>query len=109
MTRNARQWSEATNVGFAQKSHWCATVRPGSFGARVAQPSLALLFRSAVAGRPWVLRSIGKSGDGARLNVEKHGGFERGRTNSALLETVAPLETLCATGVRTEEIVGQCS
>jgi hypothetical protein len=31
-----------------------------------------------------------------RLNVIKHGGFERRRTNPALLETVAPLETLCA-------------
>jgi hypothetical protein len=30
------------------------------------------------------------------LNVKKHGGFERGRTNPALLENVAPLETLCA-------------
>jgi hypothetical protein len=60
MTRNARQWSEATNVGLAQNSHWCATVRPGSFGARVAQPSLALLFRLAVAGRSSVLRLIEK-------------------------------------------------
>jgi hypothetical protein len=30
------------------------------------------------------------------LNVKKHGGFERRRTNPALLETIAPLETLCA-------------
>jgi hypothetical protein len=29
-------------------------------------------------------------------NVIKHGGFERRRTNPALLETIAPLETLCA-------------
>ena len=43
------------------------------------------------------------------LNVIKHGGFERGRTNPALPENVAPLETLCATSVRMEEIVGQCS
>jgi hypothetical protein len=42
------------------------------------------------------------------LNVKKHGGFERGRTKSAFLETVAPLETLCATSVRMEEKVGQC-
>jgi hypothetical protein len=43
------------------------------------------------------------------LNAKKHGGFERGRTNPALRKPVAPLETLCATGVRTEEMVGQCS
>jgi hypothetical protein len=43
------------------------------------------------------------------LNVIKHGGFERRRTNRAFLETVAPLETLCATGLRTEERVGLCS
>jgi hypothetical protein len=55
------------------------------------------------------VRVIEKSSGGARLNVIKHGGIERRRTKSAFLETVAPLETLCATGVRTEEIVGQCS
>jgi len=42
------------------------------------------------------------------FKVIKHGGFERGRTKSAFLETVAPLETLCATSVRMEEKVGQC-
>jgi hypothetical protein len=70
---------------------------------------LAGLFRSAAAGNSAVLRLIEKNSGGARLHVIKHGGFERGRTKSAFLETVAPLETLCATGVRTEEIVGQCS
>jgi len=43
------------------------------------------------------------------LHVIKHGGFERGRTPPALLETVAPLETLCASSVRMEDRVGQCS
>jgi hypothetical protein len=53
---------------------------------------------------------IEKSSGGARLfHVIKHGGFERKRTVPALRETVALLETLCATGVRTEEMVGQCS
>jgi hypothetical protein len=42
------------------------------------------------------------------LNIVQHGGFERGRTNPAFLETVAPLETLCASSVRMEEIFGQC-
>jgi hypothetical protein len=42
------------------------------------------------------------------LNVSQHGGFERGRTKSALRATLAPLETLCATSVRMEGIVGQC-
>jgi hypothetical protein len=37
------------------------------------------------------------------LNVIKHGGFERRRTNPAFLETVAPLETLCAL------VLDQCS
>ena len=55
------------------------------------------------------MRVIEKSSGGARLNVIKHGGFEPGRTNPAFLETVAPLETLCAPSVRMEEIVGQCS
>jgi hypothetical protein len=68
---------------------------------------LAGLFRSA--GNSGVLRLIEKNSGGARLHVIKHGGFERGRTNPAFLETVAPLETLCATSVRTEEIVGRCS
>ena len=71
ITRNARQCTEATNVGFAQNSHWCATVRPGSFGARVAQPSLALLFRSAVAGRSSVLRLIEKRSGGSRLKCNQ--------------------------------------
>ena len=108
ITRNARQFSEATDVGVAENSHRCATVRPRAGGACVGQPSLAELFRSA-AGRFWVLLLITKSNGGARLHGIKHGGFERRRTKSAFLETVAPLETLCATGVRTEEIVGQCS
>ena len=69
---------------------------------------MAGLFRWPVADS-WVVRVIEKSSGGARLNVIKHGGIERRRTKSAFLETVAPLETLCATGVRTEEIVGQCS
>jgi|HubBroStandDraft_1064217.scaffolds.fasta_scaffold01566_7 hypothetical protein len=42
------------------------------------------------------------------LNVSQHGGFERKRTPPAQRETVAPLETLCATSVRMGEIVGQC-
>lgn len=37
------------------------------------------------------------------LNVKKHGGFERRPTNPAPLETVAPLETLCAL------VLDQCS
>ena len=108
ITRNARQCNGATNMGFAQNSHWCATVRPRAGGARVGQPSLAGLFRWPVADS-WVVRVIEKSSGGARLNVIKHGGFEPGRTNPAFLETVAPLETLCATSVRMEEEVGQCS
>ena len=61
---------------------------------------------SAAAGSSGVLRLIEKSSDGGRLHVIKHGGFERGRTNPALLDKVVPLETLCAASVRTEEIVG---
>ena len=94
-------------AGAARNSHCCSTVGPGSFGARVGQSSLAGLFRSAAAGNSAVLRLIERSSGGARLHVIKHGGFERGRTTPALLETVAPLETLCAARVRTEEIVGQ--
>jgi hypothetical protein len=37
-----------------------------------------------------------------KINVTKHGGFERRPTNPALLENVAPLETLCATRVGRE-------
>jgi hypothetical protein len=44
-----------------------------------------------------------------KLNVIKHGGFERRRTNPALLENVAPLETLCATGLGREDRFGLCS
>lgn len=93
----------------ARNSHCCVTVGPRSCGARGGQPSLAGLFRSAAAASSWVLRLIEKSSDGGRLHVIKHGGFERGRTNPAFLENVAPLETLCATSVRTEEIVVLCS
>jgi hypothetical protein len=103
ITRNARHWSEATNVGFAQNSHWCATVGPRSFRARSGEPSLAGLFGSA-AGHSCVLRLIAKgSSGGARLHVIKHGGFERGRSTLALLETPTPLETLCAL------VLEQCS
>jgi hypothetical protein len=69
--RNARHCAEATNVGFAQNSHRCATVRPRAGGARVGQPSLTGWFRSAAVGRSWVLCSIGKSGDGARAQCKK--------------------------------------
>ena len=109
MTRAARQCTDAMALGVAQNSHRRATVRPRAFGAWVVQHSLAGLFGSA-AGHPCVLRLIAKGRSGARLfHVIKHGGFERKRTVPALRETVAPLETLCATGVRTEEMVGQCS
>ncbi len=109
MTRAASQCANAMALGVAQNSHWCATVGPRASGERVWQPSLAGLFRSAAA-NPGVLRLIEKSSGGARLfHVIKHGGFERKRTVPALRETVALLETLCATGVRTEEMVGQCS
>jgi hypothetical protein len=96
ITRNARQCTEATTVGFAQNSYRRATVRPRAGRARVAQPSLADLFRSASPS--WGFRLIAKRSGGARLNVEKHGGFERRRTNPALLGILAPLETLCAPG-----------
>ena len=43
------------------------------------------------------------------LNEIQHGGFERKRIRLELREPVAPLETLCATSIRTEEMVGQCS
>ena len=56
-----------------------------------------------------VFRLILKCKCGARIHVDKHSGFERGRTNPALLEIVAPLETLCANSARPEELVGQCS
>ena len=92
----------------ARNGQCCAMVGPGSFGARTGQPSLAGLFRSAAGSISGVLRLIEKSSGGARLHVIKHGGFERGRTKSAFLETVAALETLCATSVRMEGIVGQC-
>ena len=106
--RAARQCTDAIALGVAQNRYWCATFGPRASGARVGQPSLARLFRSAAA-NAGVLRLIEKSSGGARLfHVIKHGGFERKRTVPALRETVAPLETLCATGVRTEEIVGQC-
>jgi hypothetical protein len=70
---------------------------------------LAGLFGSA-AGHPCVLCLIanGRSGGARLFRVIKHGGFERRRTKSAFLETVAALETLCATSVRMEEVVGQC-
>ena len=107
--RAARECTDAMALGIAQNSHQCATVGPRARGARVGLPSFARLFRSAAA-NSGVLRLIEKSSGGARLfQVIKHGGFERGRTNPALRKTVAPLETLCASGVRTEEMVGQCS
>ena len=43
------------------------------------------------------------------LNVIKHGGFERRTPNPAVLENVAPLETLCATSVRRGDELGLCS
>jgi len=43
-----------------------------------------------------------------KLNVIKHGGFERRRTNPAILENVAPLETLCATSVGRKDRLGLC-
>ena len=107
--RSARTVSGARGLFFgvaaaARNSHCWATVGAGSFGARVGQPTLDGLFRSA--GNSGVLCLIEKDSGGARLHVIKHGGFERGRINPALLENVAPLETLCAASVRTEEIVG---
>jgi hypothetical protein len=42
------------------------------------------------------------------VNVIKHGGFERRRTNPAILENVAPLETLCATSVGRKDRLGLC-
>jgi hypothetical protein len=85
----------------ARNSHCCATVGPRSFGARIGEPSLAELLR--YAGRSRGLRLIEKSRGGARLHVIKHGGFERRRANPALLEILAPLETLCAL------VLDQCS
>jgi hypothetical protein len=99
--------TEAMKVGFAQNSHQYATVGPRSFGARVGQPSLAGLLRYASRSRG--SRLIAKRSDGAWLHGIKHGGFERGRTNPALRENVAPLETLCAASLRMEERAGQCS
>lgn len=32
ITRNARHWSEAAALGFAQNSHWCATFGPSAPG-----------------------------------------------------------------------------
>src|ERR1039458_8034992 len=58
ITRNARQCTEATTVGFAQNSYRRATVRPRAGRARVAQPSLADLFRSASPS--WGFRLIAK-------------------------------------------------
>jgi hypothetical protein len=108
ITRHTRQCFEATNVGCTQNSRQCATVAPRSFGARVGQPSLAELFRSAAAGNSAVVRLIEKISGSAGLHVIKHGGFERGRTALALLENAAPLETLCASSVRREDRVGPC-
>ncbi len=107
ITRNARHCTDATALAFAQNSHQCATVGLHSFGARVGQPSLAWVLRYASRSRG--SRLIAKRNGGAGLHGIKHGGFERGRTNPALRENVAPLETLCAASLRMEERVGQCS
>src|ERR1022692_1329287 len=96
ITRNARQCSEATNAGFAQNSYRRATVGPRSFGECVGQRSLGV----GSARRRWAAlgscAQLGRVATARALNVKKHGGFERRRTNPALLETIAPLETLCA-------------
>ena len=107
-SRSARSVSGSRGLFFgvaaaARNSHCCDTLGLRSLGPRLGQPSL-VLFRSD--GNSGVLRLIEKNSGGARLHVIKHGGFERGRINPALLENVAPLETLCAASVRTEEIVG---
>ena len=78
---------------------------------RSADPGRTSRFARAVPGSVRLVCGVAADRRGAMtcaLNVKKHGGFERGRTKSAFLETVAPLETLCATSVRMEEKVGQC-
>jgi len=70
-----------------------------------SRPARALSSTGRLVGGTAVDRRLARTD---ALNVSQHGGFERGRTKSALRATLAPLETLCATSVRMEGIVGQC-
>jgi hypothetical protein len=74
-------------VAFAQNSNLCATVRPGAAGVRLANLSSWFLRRGGWGLSGLVLESK-RNSSGLRLHVIKHGGFERGRTNPASLETV---------------------
>lgn len=87
--------------------------RPGGdCRRRSPDPGSASRFAGPVPG----VRGLGRGTEAGpreatihRLNVIKHGGFERRRTNPALLKNVAPLETLCATSVGREDRLGLCS